>query len=214
MSADPSSDAPPRRLTRAQQRANTRLTILSAAGTSLVQDGYAAMTTRRVAEIAGVAQSTLMHHFPSRETLLIETVTHLTLRLADDALAHIDLASLRSPSHRETVLDQAWKEFTSPEAVAAMHIWVAAWDQPELAATLAGLERGINEILGAAAAALFPDLHDDPEFPALLDVTVSLMRGLMLAVPISGREAVDQRWAAMKPVLLRAAAELLDRDAG
>jgi hypothetical protein len=38
-----------------------------------------------------------------------------------------------------------------------------------------------------------------------------LIRGLVLAIPVSGRDEVDARWRAMKPVLLRAAADLLDR---
>jgi hypothetical protein len=31
-----------------------------------------------------------------------------------------------------------------------------------------------------------------------------------MAIPISGREAVDQRWERVKPLILQAAAELLD----
>ncbi len=125
-------------------------------------------------------------------------------------MQHIDLAGLRSPTHREAVLDQAWAEFTSPPAIAAMHVWVAAWDQPDLAATLERLERGVSTVLAAAAGTMFPDHSENPEFPVLLDVTVSLIRGLVLAIPISGRDAVDQRWGSMKPLLLRAAADLLD----
>lgn len=142
--------------------------------------------------------------------LLVETVTHLALRLADDALEQIDLSALRRPELREAVLDQAWREFTSPQALAAAQLWVAAWTEPELAVTLRELEDRLGGIISATAGTLFPDQADDPAFPALLDAAISLIRGLVMAIPISGRPAVDARWTAMKPFLLEAAARLLD----
>jgi AcrR family transcriptional regulator len=163
-----------------------------------------------VAERAGVAQSTFMHHFPTRDAFLIEAVTHVALRLLDDALDQIDLAALRSPEHREKVLDQAWREFTSPEALAAAQLWAAVWSEPELAGTLRSLEQRLDSIIGVAATTLFPDQSDDPRFPALLDLAVSLIRGLVDAIPVWGRDAVDARWEAIKPLVIKAAGQLLD----
>lgn len=152
-----------------------------------------------------------MHYFPTRDALLLEAVTHVAMTLADDALDEMDLAALRSPEHREAVIDQAWREFTSPPALAAAQLWVAAWSEPELATALRALEERINSILGATAGTLLPDHADDPRFPALLDAAISLIRGLIMAIPISGRADVDRRWQQIKPILLQAAAELLDQ---
>lgn len=200
-----------RRVTRAQQRVATRLAILDATTQCLVQDGYGALTTRRIADRAGIAQSTLMHHFETREALLVDAVAHVARRLAEQALDEIDLAALRSPEHRDAVLERAWREFTSPQALAAAQLWIAAWTEPELAAALDDLERRISSILMATASTLFPDQAEDPDFPALIDAAVSLIRGLVMAIPVSGRSAVDRRWQAIRPLLSRAAAELLDR---
>lgn len=186
------------------------MAILDATAECLVEFGYSSLTTRQVADRAGVAQSTLMHHFETREALLVEAVTHLATRLADDALEEIDLQRLRSPAGREEVLDQAWREFTSPAALAAAQLWIAAWSEPELAATLRDLEQRLGAIIYATAGALFPDQAEDPLFPALIDTAVSLIRGLVLAIPISGREAVDARWRAIRPILIQAAGRLLD----
>ena len=199
-----------RRPTRAEQRAATRQALIEATAKILVEDGYAALTTRRVAEVAGVAQSTLMHHFETREALLIEAVTHVAMRLVDEALDEIDIAALRTPDHRDAVLDQAWRKFTSPQALAAAQLWIAAWTEPELAETLRDLEFRLGGIIYATAGTLFPDQAEDPGFPALLDAAVSLIRGLVMAIPISGQQAVDARWEAIKPILLHAASELLD----
>jgi AcrR family transcriptional regulator len=201
---------PRRRPTRAEQRAATRQAILVATGSCLVDDGYAELTTRRIAQRAGVAQSTLMHHFPTREVLLADAVTYLATRLAEDALDDLDLHALRTPQHREAVLDQAWSRFTSPEALAAAQLWAAAWTEPELAATLGDLERRLSAILLATAGALFPEESEHERFPVLLDTMVSLIRGLVMAVPVAGRDAVDGRWSAMKPLILDAAADLFD----
>ncbi|WP_372789681.1 TetR/AcrR family transcriptional regulator [Paraconexibacter sp.] len=200
----------PRRLTRAQQRVATRTALLEATGRVLVEEGYVGLTTRRVAEVAGVAQSTLMHHFPTREALLVETVTHLAMRLADDALEQLDLSGLRSPQQRDAILDQAWREFTSPPAIAAAQLWAAAWAEPELAAALRELEERLGQLIAATAGTLFPDLADDPRFAPLLDASVSLIRGLVMAIPVSGQATVDARWAAIKPILADAAGRLLD----
>ncbi len=201
-------EAQPRRQTRAQQRAATRLAILAATGDCLVDDGYATLTTRRIAERAGVAQSTLMHHFPTREALLADAVTHLATQLTEDALDELDLQALRLPERREAVLDQAWRRFTSPPALAAAQLWAAAWTEPELAATLRELEARLSEILIVTAGTLFPDEAEHERFPVLLDTAVSLIRGLVMAVPVAGQRVVDRRFEAMKPLLLNAAADL------
>jgi len=188
----------------------TRLSIVEATVTCLVDEGYASLTTRRVAELAGVAQSTVMHHFETREALLVEAVTNLALRLSEQALDHIDLAALRTPEHREAVLEEAWAEFSSPQALAAAQLWVAVWNEPELAPTLRELEIRINAIILPTAQALFPELTDDPQLPALLDASVALIRGLVMAIPVWGLENVSARWRAMKPFVLDAAAQIID----
>jgi AcrR family transcriptional regulator len=204
---------PPRRRTRAEQRAATRIAIVDAASASLVEDGYATFTTRHIAERAGIAQSTLMHHFATREALLVEAVTQLVSNLAEEALDNVDLGALRSPAQREAVLDQAWRTFTSPRALAAVQVWAAAWTEPELVEPLHDLEERLLAIAHIATGTLFPEMSDDPGFAALIDATLAIVRGLVIAVPISGQDALDARWEAMKPILLQAAGELLDEPA-
>jgi hypothetical protein len=65
-------------------------------------------------------------------------------------------------------------------------------------------------VLLAAGTAMFPDQEDEPEFAALVDTGLSLIRGLVMAIPVWGRENVDQRWTAIRPILSRAVGDLLD----
>src|ERR1700722_18951619 len=101
---EPPENAPARGRTRAEQRAITRRALLDATAECLVEDGYAGLTTRNVAERAGVAQSTFMHYFPTRDAFLIQAVEHVALRLLDDAPDQTRLAALRRPRDRENVL--------------------------------------------------------------------------------------------------------------
>ncbi len=199
----------PRR-TQAERRATTRLALLDAAVDCLIEEGYANLSTRRVAERAGVAQSTQMHHFPTREAFLVEALSHVAQRMADEALAELDLADLREPERRAAILDQTWRAFTSPVAEAATQLWVAAYTEPELAAALRELELQIASIIAAAGATLFPDEASDPRFPVLVDGALALIRGLALTAPVSGRKAIEQRWEAIKPILVEIAVQLLD----
>ena len=204
-------DEVPHRRTRAEQRAATRAAILDAAARCLVEDGYAALTTRRVAELADVAQSTLMHHFPTRESMLVEAVSVLALRIADSAMENMDFGAVRRPERRAEVLDQVWREFTSPQALAAAQLWFAAGAEPELAAALRDLEERLTDMLMGMAGAVLPDLVEDPDFPALVDTGLALIRGLVMSIPVSGREAVEERWQGIRPLLERAANDVLAR---
>ena len=191
-----------RRLTRAEQRVATRTAILDAAGRCLVEDGYAALTTRRVAERAEVAQSTLMHHFPTREALLVEAVT------APRAARSPTTRSTRSTSPalrdaraaRGGARPASGGEFTSPQALAAAQLWFAAWTEPELAAALRDLEERLTGCSSRPRARSCPSRRPR-DFPALVDTGLSLIRGLVMAIPVSGREAVEARWQPVRPVL-------------
>lgn len=199
-----------RKVTGAAKRASARLAILDAAVDCLIEEGYANLSTRRVAERAGVAQSTQMHHFPTREQFLVEALGRVAQRMATELLDSIPLADLHLPERRSAVLDSAWAAFTSPVAQAATELWVAAYNEPELAAALLELEGDLLTIITGAASTVMPDLAADGRFAVLLDAAVALMRGLALSLPVAGRDITDARWQAIKPLLLQIAHDILD----
>ncbi len=206
-STSPAAPGPP--TTREQQRQNTRRAILDATVACLVEDGYGALTTRRIAERVGIAQSTLMHHFETREALLVEAVSNLAITLAETAVQQLDLTTLSGDVHREAVLDQAWTTFTSPEALAAAQLWGAAWTEPELAAALRDLEIRVAEIVLRTAATVFPEESTDPAFAVYIDGVFQMIRGLIMAIPTWGKDAVDARWSMLRPVIVTASGALI-----
>ncbi|MBJ7470660.1 MAG: TetR/AcrR family transcriptional regulator [Solirubrobacteraceae bacterium] len=195
--------------TREQQRQNTRRSILEETVACLVEDGYGSLTTRRIAERVGIAQSTLMHHFATREALLVEAVSNLAVSMAETAVAEIGSAGRQGVDHREAVLDQAWTTLTTPEALAAAQLLGAAWSEPELAVALRDLELRIAEIVLTTALAVFPQEATDPRFATYIDSVFQTIRGLIMSIPTWGREAVDLRWSLIKPVMLEASGLLI-----
>ena len=71
----PSPDAPRGR--REERTATSRARILEAAVACLVESGYAGATTLRIQARAGVSRGRLLHHFPSRDQLLVAASHHL-----------------------------------------------------------------------------------------------------------------------------------------
>lgn len=207
--AERAGDVAPAPSARELQRQRTRSTILTATVDCLVEEGYGALTTRRVADRAGVAQSTLMHHFATRERLIVEAVAGLAEQLADRSLRELDVTSRRGAKHREAVLDLAWTTFTTPEALAAAQLWGAAWTEPEIAEALRELELRVAQLILATAQAVFPEETQDPRFPIFIDGVYQMIRGLVVGIPTWGAEAINQRWAAIKPVLLAASLEVI-----
>lgn len=202
--------AAPTRRTQAERRANTRMALLDAAVDVLVEEGYANLTTRRVAERAGVAQSTQMHHFPNREAFLVEALSHVAQRMAAEVMTQIDWADFEDDERREILLEECWKAFISPIAQAVTQLWVAAYTEPELAKALRELEANVSDIVAGVSAGLFPDHVGDPEFRALVDAGLCLFSGMALIGPVIGEEGIRERWLAVKPALLQVATQVLD----
>ena len=65
---------------RAERTATSRARILDAAVACLVESGYRGATTLRIQARAGVSRGRLLHHFPSRDELLVAASRHLTVQ--------------------------------------------------------------------------------------------------------------------------------------
>src|ERR1700748_3836545 len=63
---------------REERTATSRARVLDAAVACLVESGFAGATTLRIQARAGVSRGRLLHHFPSRDELLVAASRHLT----------------------------------------------------------------------------------------------------------------------------------------
>lgn len=179
---------PPRiRRTQEERSRTTRNKILDAALESLIELGYAATSTPEVCRRAGVSRGALLHHFPTREELLISAITHLADRRAGEIREHAgSLGAGREDL--DNVLGLMWSAFMEPLFQAALELWVAARSDAKLHQTLYPVERAMGrgmhalwrELLPTAARDAARSPERDRRLSDLVTLTQHLLRGMAL----------------------------------
>ncbi len=190
------------RRTQAERRAATRAALLDAALECLVEEGYASLTTRNVAERAGVSQGTQMHYFPTRARFLAEAVRHVAFKLADE-LREREALTARSERRRlEELLDHVWEIHTGPVFQATVELWVAARTDPELGVAMDEVQRDVTRLIARAGNELFPTLMARPNAGEVLELGLATMRGLAMLRFTSDPADVERRWRRARAYLL------------
>jgi AcrR family transcriptional regulator len=193
------------RRTQEERRAETRSKLLDATIRSLLDVGYAATTTRRVAELAGVSQGAQTHHFPHRVDLVAAAVE----RLADRRIAELHELVGEFPSDREqrlrALLDLLWADFSSDTFTVYVKLWVAAADDAELYVRMVPIERRIARATVELALSLAGDLTDLEGWERHMQLALTVVRGLALSEQFEprGRRRRDP-WPETRDTLLEA----------
>jgi AcrR family transcriptional regulator len=175
-----------------------RARLLEATVDCLVEHGFSGTTTTLVSQRAGVSRGAQLHHFPTKNDLVVAAVEHVTeVRGAELAAA---LASLPGGRRRTRAVLQALADhFTSPVFTAALELWVAARSDAALLAAVAPLEQRVGrETHRLTVEALGAD-ESRPGVRELVQGTLDLVRGLGLANTISDdtrrRGRILDQWA-------------------
>jgi AcrR family transcriptional regulator len=110
----------------------TRQRFLEATLQSLAEKGYAATTTQEVCRRLNASRGTLLHHFATREELIIEAVEYIL----GENVRHFKKTMAEIPGHGLTLADIArtlWKEhWTSNTYYAWLELVVASRTDPVL----------------------------------------------------------------------------------
>ena len=174
-----------------------RRRLLEATVECLVELGWAGTTTTVVSERAGVSRGAQLHHFPSKQDLVVAAVEHLSELRRDDMVAAA--ADLPAKGRTRAVLDVLAAQFVSPVFFAALELWVAARTDAELRAAVGPLERRIGRETHVYALELFGVDESQADNRALVQATLDLLRGFGLAASLSDdtkrRDAVLDAWA-------------------
>lgn len=187
MTAEPQAPAPPRRRTQEERTARTRHRLLEATLDCLVEEGYARTTTQAIAARAGLSRGAQLHHFPTKESLVVGAVEHLAQKRHAEMQAALTGAT--SPARGLELLADT---FSGPLFLAALELWVAARTEPALRAALEPLERRVADELVAVAPGLL-GLSAAPADAELVELTVELVRGLGMAVLFNSPEQAARR---------------------
>lgn len=186
-----------RRVPQEERSRVMRARLLEATVELLVERGFSGTSTTLVSERAGVSRGAQLHHFPTKNDLVVAAVEHLTeVRGAELAAA---AAAVPTPRSTRAVLDLLGDHFTSPVFTAALELWVAARTDADLMAAVGPLEQKVGREVHRLTVELLGVDETAPGARELVQATLDLVRGLGLANTITDdrrrREAILDRWA-------------------
>lgn len=175
-----------------------RARLLEATVECLVERGFAGTSTTLVSERAGVSRGAQLHHFPTKNDLVVAAVEHLTEKRA----AELASAAARLPDgsrRTRAVLHMLGDHFAGPVFTAALELWVAARTDPALLAAVAPLELRVGRETHRMTVELLGADESRPGVRELVQATLDLVRGLGLATTISDdarrRSRILDQWA-------------------
>jgi AcrR family transcriptional regulator len=194
---------------REERTATSRARILDAAVACLVESGYAGATTLRIQARAGVSRGRLLHHFPSRDALLVAASRHLAterLRTTGERIRGLS-RGLTGGARLDRAVELMWETFSEPHFWAAVELWTAARTNEGLRRSLLPEEREVGAAIRAGADSFYgPQLVAHPRYPQVRELLLTSMRGVGLTFAFDPRDpATDphlQIWKDMARTLL------------
>jgi len=175
-----------------------RARLLEATVECLVERGFSGTSTTLVSERAGVSRGAQLHHFPTKNDLVVAAVEHLT----DVRGCELEAASRALPTgprRTRAVLQMLADHFTSPVFTAALELWVAARTDATLLAAVAPLEQRVGRETHRLTVELLDADETQPGVRELVQATLDLVRGLGLANTITDdarrRRRILDQWA-------------------
>jgi AcrR family transcriptional regulator len=168
------------RRTQAERSAAMRARLLDATVECLVSYGYAGTTTHRVAELAGVTRGAQVHHFPSKEALVVAAIEHLAEQRTQAAVR--DFGRVKAtPDSVAMVLDYLWESHQGPIFAATVELWIAARTDPVLAQQVDRVEPIVNGALVGAIAQLLPEHAAQKELRDIVYTAMDSLRGILIS---------------------------------
>lgn len=178
----------------------TRQRLLEAAVACLAESGWAGSTVSVVAERAGVSRGAAQHHFPTREDLFTAAVEYVAEQRS---------TALRAlpAQDRGAVVAALVDLYTGPLFRAALHLWVAASNEPQLGSRVTELEARVGRETHRIAVQLLVADESRPGVRETVQGLLDMARGLGLANLLTDdaarRERVVREWAKLVEGALR-----------
>lgn len=200
--------------TRAQRSEDSRARILDAAVACLIDGGYSGATTLTIQSSAAVSRGRLLHHFPSRDRLLVAAAQHLAVKRVADTEERVRRVVEQDPpadvfQRADRVIELLWESFSEPHFWASIELWTAARVNGEIAEVLRPEERRLGAAIRASMARMFgEELAARPRFKQLRDLLLTSMRGTSMTYTFDPRDprgdSMLAQWKELARVLLTA----------
>ncbi len=178
----------PRR-TQAERRQATRESVLKAAMTVLVEDGYEKFTTTRVAETAGISRGAQENYFRTKNELIVAATRYTLTQAAAQARA-LAARKARSTDPIAAFLDNSRSFCFSPTYLALMEIVSVSRRHAELAKVNTPVVREFRNVLDDIwIDALCAAGYERASVTSLVKMTHNLLRGMAFASAWQSRKA-------------------------
>jgi len=169
----------------AEKSSMTRSAILEATIQCLLELGYANTTTALIANYAGVSRGAMMHHFPSRISVMRAVIDYLhVLRLQEyrDLMSDIDdpQSQLTDKAIRESV-EAAWRYVNLPSFMAYQEMLAASRTDAELRQIIEPVEKDFEKQFLNTVKAVFPHWQNLARLEGAHDMVQFLMKGMALS---------------------------------
>ena len=158
-------------------RAAAEDALLDAAERLLVDSGHAAVTTRRLAEEAGVNHGLVHYYFGSIENVLARTLERFTSRLIERQRA---LYAAEGPFLDKWRQAMAYLEADARYQKIWLELQALAWNRPDLRARVARVTEEWRSVLMDAFAQVRAERGIELPLPALVALVATFNQGIML----------------------------------
>ena len=169
----------------AEKSAMTRSAILEATIRCLLELGYANTTTALIANYAGVSRGAMMHHFPSRMTVMRAVVDYLhMLRLQEYRDLMTDIDDPERALTRQVIsesVEAAWQHVNLPSFLAYQELLAASRTDAELRQVIEPVEKDFEKQFLDTAKAVFPHWQNLARLEGAHDMVQFLMKGMALS---------------------------------
>ena len=159
-------------------RAAAEEALLDAAERLLVDVGYAGITTRRLAEEAGVNHGLVHYYFGSNENLLVRALERFTAGLIDRQ-RELYAADMPFVEKWRTAMRYLVSEDVTYEKI-WLELQALAWNNPDLRERLARVNAEWRTVLTEA----FAEPHRELKIPMPLDALVSLVMTFNIGIMV------------------------------
>lgn len=180
-----------KRRTNLERSADTRQQIMDAVISILNRRGFGALTNSMIISDTGISSGALMHHFSTRQLLLIATVEHAYAKIATYRAQQLSVLESGLPRFR-AMIDLAWQTSRMPEGLAVNEVRIGARSDSELASVFRPVFTRIANEFGIYFSQLAREagLKPDNELQGLWTSTSMALRSLAIDSKTYGRPQI------------------------
>lgn len=184
--------AQPRRMTQEEPSTATRDALINAAIAISAEVGYAATTTRAIAQRAQVSRGALQYHFPSWRDLVAAVFERLQVELGRRFTFASDLSQRGLEQRVEHIVEVYHRMLSSPFRRASLNIWLRVTGDPELCSIIRKTLRASLAADDRAWRRIFADVDiDEEDFRSLRRIVMMAVAGYAVGEGIKP----DASWA-------------------